>query len=136
MSICVELEGYVERPVGDINVRGEWSSVHETLLVFKRPLDDGRFFIHSPVKSIIGDASDYSLFGVPLQFGAGASPIQCILDEQQCFYFEATQDDIKEEEEKFKLSLYTDDPGVCFCSDQAHVVIEEDDSDGEKGFYI
>ena len=86
------------------------------------------------MKSIIGDASDYSLTDVPLQFGAGASPTQCIHDEQQCFYFVATQDDIKEEEEKFKLSLYTNDTGVCFCSDQAHVVIEEDDTDGEKGF--
>ena len=84
------------------------------------------------MKSIIGDASDYSLTDVPLQFGAGASPTQCILDEQQCFYFVATQDNIKEEEEIFKLSLYTNDAGVYFCSNQAHVAIERDDTDGEK----
>ena len=84
------------------------------------------------MKYIIGGASDYSLTDVPLQFGAGASSTQCYQNERQCFYFVATQDDVKEEEEKFKLSLYIDDPGVYFCSNQAHVAIEEDDTDGEK----
>lgn len=53
-----------------------------------------------------------------------------------CFRFEAVQDEIKEYEDKFKLYLSTDDPGVCFCKDQAHVTIEEDDDDSELTYVI
>ena len=39
VSICVVLEGYVERPVDDIIIHGEWSSVNGILLVFERALN-------------------------------------------------------------------------------------------------
>ena len=126
------LEGYVERPIDDIYVDGEWSSVTETLIHLERGPNHRHCFIHSPVNSTIGD-SDYSLFIVPLLFGLAASPRHYVLYEQRCFYFTATQENIEEEEEMFKLSLNTTDPGVYFCPDQAHVVIEEDDTNGEKG---
>ena len=83
------------------------------------------------MKEIIGDSADYSLMGVPLMFGAGADSDTCVTDEMICFNFTATQEDIKEAEEKFKLYLATNDTGVCFCSEQAHVSILEDDTDGQ-----
>ena len=63
-------------------------------------------------------------------FGVGAAPDYCIENEELCFNFTAEQDDIKEEEEKFQLSLYTSDPDIEFCPATAHVAIQEDDSDG------
>ena len=88
------------------------------------------------VKPITGSESDFIIDPSILVFGSGASPINCIHDEMQCLTFYAVDDEIKEDEEKFKLYLNTTDAGVCFCSDQTHVTIEEDDSDGEKTIII
>lgn len=83
------------------------------------------------VKAIIGDANDYIIRGNPLQFGSNASSTECVVDEMLCITFEAVDDAIKEAEDKFKLYLYTNDSGVCFCPDQAHVTILEDDDDSK-----
>ena len=84
------------------------------------------------MEAIIGDAADYNIVGAPLLFGALAASDNCIVDEELCFTFLASQDDIKEEEEKFKLTLSTLDLDVCFCPEQAHVAIEEDANDGKN----
>ena len=83
------------------------------------------------MKSIIGDDSDFNIFDNPLQFGSNASSTNCVVDELLCITFRAVDDPIKEADEKFKLYLYTNDSDVCFCSDQAHVTILEDDDDSE-----
>lgn len=83
------------------------------------------------MKSIIGDYNDYYIYDNPLQFGSNASPTNCEVDELLCITFKAVNDTIKEAEDKFKLYLYTNDSDVCFCSDQAHVTILEDDDDSE-----
>lgn len=89
-------------------------------------------FAFCPVKSIIGDDSDYDIDKNRLGFGLNASATYCVRDEELCFTFQAVDDEIKEEEEKFKLILSTTDDDVCFCSEQAHVTIEEDVTDGEE----
>ena len=83
------------------------------------------------VKAIIGDATDYTITNAPLMFGATASPTNCVQDDIQCFYFEAEDDDIKEQNEKFQLMLETSDLGVEFCYHRAHVEIQEDPNDGK-----
>ena len=84
------------------------------------------------VKDIIGDFSDYFLLGIPLEFGLGATPINCVTDERLCFSFEAVQDDIHEEEEKFALLLGSADSALHLCRDRAHVAIPVDDTDSKR----
>ena len=83
------------------------------------------------VKSITGSKSDFMIDPSILLFGTDASPTNCTHDQMQCFTFYAVDDEVKEDVEKLKLHLTTSDTGVCFCSDQTHVTIEEDDSDSE-----
>ena len=90
------------------------------------------YFCNCTVKEIIGDSNDYTLVDVPLMFGSTASPTVCVVDEELCFTFEADQDTIKEEEEKFKIYLSTSDTGIKLCNDQGHVTILEDPADGMK----
>ena len=63
-------------------------------------------------------------------FGASASSTNCVEDEELCFNFTAVQESIKEEEEKFKLSLSTTDSGITLHRDQGHVSILKDPTDG------
>lgn len=84
------------------------------------------------MKEIIGDNNDYNIHGIPLMFGAQATPTNCVVNERLCFVFEAVQDDIKEAEDKFKLVLSSGDNGLHFCREQAHVTIPEDNNDGEN----
>ena len=82
------------------------------------------------MKEIIGDDDDYIITGSPLMFGAAATPTNCVVDEELCFTFEAAQDSIKEEEEKFKIYLSTADTGIKLYRDQGHISVLTDDSDG------
>ena len=85
---------------------------------------------HLTVKEIIGDGADYIITGSPLMFGAMATSTNCIVDEELCFTFEAAQDSIKEEEEKFKIQLSTADTGIKLYRDQGHITVLRDPSDG------
>ena len=82
------------------------------------------------MKSVLGDGNDYSLDVISLVFGQAATPINCIENDEQCFTFEATQDLIKEDEEKFKIYLSSTDPYLNFCGAEGHISIPVDPNDG------
>ena len=134
----MKLEGFIERPIDDIVMNGMffYSYILYTRTVFKPIEIEPNHNLNNDmssllVKSITGSKSDFMMDPSSLLFGSDASPTNCTHDQMQCFTFYAVDDEVKEDIEKFKLHLTTSDAGVCFCSDQTHVTIEEDDSDSE-----
>ena len=59
-----------------------------------------------------------------------ATPFNSVMNETVCLSYNATDDDVKEDNEQFTLRLKSNDSAVCFCRDFGIISVYEDAVDG------